>query len=340
MDPREHLWAVVLAAGDGRRLQGLTTIRAGLAVPKQFCSLERGPSLLQEALQRARSVAAPERICTIVADQHRQWWADHLEAVLPENLIVQPRNRGTANGILLPLLEILERDPDARILLLPSDHHVRDEERLACALRYAAFPPESAWAEILLLGLAARSADPELGYIVPRREAGHTHHALDRFVEKPDPGRAQRLIENGALWNAFIIAADASALLKLFERRYPDIVAAMRDAVRARANGSAGDAALAELYETLPELDFSRNILQGQEQHLRVLPVPDCGWSDLGTPQRVAEALRGLGPVTGRRAPAAFGRRVLVSLAAQQQRLGLVPGATGAARNHEIATRA
>jgi len=340
MDPRDHLWAVVLAAGDGRRLQGLTTIRTGLAVPKQFCSLERGPSLLEEALQRARSVVGPERICTIVAEQHRQWWADQLEAVRPENLIVQPRNRGTANGILLPLLAILERDPDARILLLPSDHHVRDEERLARALRYAASPPEAAWAEILLLGLAARSADPELGYIIPRGEAGHTHHAVDRFVEKPDPGRAQRLIENGALWNAFIIAGDASALLKLFERRYPDIVAAMRDAVREKANGSAPNAALAELYEVLPDLDFSRNILQGQEQHLRVLPVPDCGWSDLGTPQRVAEALRGLGPVKQHHAHAAMGRRVLVSLAAQQQRLGLAPVATATTRNYEVATRA
>jgi mannose-1-phosphate guanylyltransferase len=322
MNPSDHLWALVLAAGEGRRLRGLTTIKAGLAVPKQFCSLEHGPSLLQEAVQRARAVVAPERICTIVAADHRQWWADHLEDVSPENLIVQPQNRGTANGILLPLLAILERDPDARILLLPSDHHVRDEERLAGALRYAASPPETAWAEIMLLGLTARTADTELGYIVPNREAGHTHHGVNRFVEKPELDQAQRLIEHGALWNAFIIAADAPALLKLFERRYPDIVAAMRDAVRGNAGGLAPDAALAELYEALPELDFSRNILQGQEQHLRVLPVPECGWSDLGTPQRVAEALRALEADEDSRAHAAIGRRVIVSLAAQQRRLG------------------
>lgn len=321
MSHSDNLWALVLAAGDGRRLRGLTTRQDGLAIPKQFCSLERGPSLLEEAIERAASVVPVERICSIVAAQHRLWWADHLDTFPPENVIVQPRNRGTANGILLPLLVILERDPEARLILLPSDHHVREEGRLARALRYAASPPESAWGNIILLGLEPRVPDPELGYIVPRREAAHAHHVVERFVEKPDPARAQHLLDEGALWNAFIIAADGAALLELFERRCPDIVTAMRDALRG-AGGADPAGALAELYESLPDFDFSRSILQGQEQHLRVLPVPECGWSDLGTPERVAEALEAL-EERERDAPrTAKSRRVLLSLAAQHHRAG------------------
>ena len=60
-------WAVVLAAGDGTRLAALTTDAAGISVPKQFCSLNGGNALIQETLQRARHVAAPERVCSIVA---------------------------------------------------------------------------------------------------------------------------------------------------------------------------------------------------------------------------------------------------------------------------------
>lgn len=112
MSGHEPLWAIVLAAGDGRRLQGLTT-QGGVAVPKQFCALEHGPSLLQEALDRAHSVVRRERICTVVASAHRRWWSGRLEGVPAANVVVQPRNRGTANGILLPLLTILERDPHA-----------------------------------------------------------------------------------------------------------------------------------------------------------------------------------------------------------------------------------
>jgi mannose-1-phosphate guanylyltransferase len=317
MSDSEHVWALVLAAGEGRRLRRFTTTRSGLAIPKQFCSLDRGPSLVQEALQRAATVVAPERICAIVAAQHRRWWREQLGGVPHENIVVQPQNRGTANGILLPLLLILERDPQARLLILPSDHHVRDEERLARALRHAAVPSEAAWSEILLLGLEPQGPDTELGYIVPRHKTAQVRHEVERFVEKPDAARAQALLDEGALWNSFIIAADGRALLKLFERRCPDIVAAMRDAAVPSERTADPEEALAELYETLPELDFSRSILQGQEQYLRVLRVPACGWSDLGTPQRLAEALHALNRVE----PRAVGTGTFLSLAAQHRRL-------------------
>ncbi|HTT01321.1 MAG TPA: sugar phosphate nucleotidyltransferase [Steroidobacteraceae bacterium] len=324
----EHVWALVLAAGEGCRLAPFTTTQSGLTIPKQFCSLDRGPSLVQEALQRAAAVAGAERTCAIVALQHRQWWLEQLNGVPAKNIVVQPQNRGTANGVLLPLLMILERDPQARILIMPSDHYLRDEEPLVRALRYAAVPSERAGTEILLLGLEPEDPDSELGYIVPRRDVAQVHHAVARFVEKPDTPRAQVLLEEGALWNSFIIAADGPALLKLFERRCPEVVAAMCDALGS-AEPAGADGALAALYETLANLDFSRSILQGQEEYLRVLPVPECGWSDLGTPQRVARALHAL---ERRVAYSDAGKRMVLSLAAQHRRLrgGAKVGVPGA----------
>src|SRR5689334_15770955 len=100
----QHTWGLVLAAGEGSRLRSLTTTTDGQAVPKQFCSLRGGPSLLHEALQRAEKIAPRERICTIVAQQHQHWWNEPLAMLDPLNVIAQPENRGTANGILLPLL--------------------------------------------------------------------------------------------------------------------------------------------------------------------------------------------------------------------------------------------
>jgi len=331
MTDSDNLWTLVLAAGDGRRLQALTTTRTGLAIPKQFCSLEHGPSLLRQAIARAAAVAAPRHICAVVAAPHRLWWTRQLADLEPANLIVQPRNRGTAIGILLPLVRLLKRDPRARLIILPSDHHVTDEARLAHALRYAAAPPAADRAQILLLGLQPTCADTQLGYIVPRRIAGGTHQAVERFVEKPDSFLAQRLLAQGALWNTFIIAADAQALLQLFERRRPDIVAAMRESVGGGRNEREAAQVLANLYESLPEMDFSRSILQGQEQYLRVLPVPDCGWSDLGTPERVAAALEALPPRHGL-APEAFDRQLLLSLADQTRAAGRATVAAPAGR--------
>jgi CTP:molybdopterin cytidylyltransferase MocA len=64
-------WAIVLAAGEGTRLRSLTINSSGTPVPKQFCSLYEGPCLLREALDRAKSIALPERTCVVVAEQHR-----------------------------------------------------------------------------------------------------------------------------------------------------------------------------------------------------------------------------------------------------------------------------
>ena len=287
-------WALILAAGEGTRLRSLTTAPSGFTIPKQYCSLHEGPSLLHEALFRAGAVAAAAHTCAVVAEHHRRWWASALSYLPGSNVVVQPANRGTANGILLPLLHILERDPDARVLLLPADHHVRSEAVLAASLRRATEQLEWRLDEMLLLGLRPEQADPELGYIVPALSDGRGALHVSRFIEKPPAAQARALIGRGALWNAFILATSARALLGLFRRRMPEIVAAMRAAVQSDLRAGTMGIATSELYAHLPTLDFSRDILPGEEPNLRVLPVPQCGWSDLGTPQRVAEVLRGM----------------------------------------------
>jgi mannose-1-phosphate guanylyltransferase len=323
MATRDNHWALVLAAGDGRRLQGLTRTASGTVVPKQFCSLDGGPSFLEETVQRAQALIPRERTCAVVAAGHRLHWNPLLESLPRSNVIPQPRNRGTAIGILLPLLRITKRDPGARILLLPSDHHIRNEVRLAASLKTAMTPGRSTDTDIVLLGIEPEHADPELGYIVPER-TGARFRAVTRFVEKPSSVEAKALIQRGALWNAFIIAADASALLRLFERRCPDIVAKMRRVIELPEDHFPSGA-LANLYDELPDLDFSKGILQGQQKHLRVLAVPECGWSDLGTPERVAAALRYL--ESRPPAPPAVGRS-WTALSLRQQAFNLC-GAQG-----------
>ncbi len=291
---QQNTWALVLAAGEGSRLRSLTTDSNGTAIPKQFCSLQGGPSLLQEALHRAQAVAPRERVCAIVAEQHRRWWQGSLWSLPAGNIFIQPRNRGTAIGILMPVLRILARDPLARIVFLPADHYVRDEEVLARALRTAMRELPRHEDELLLLGISPEEADPELGYIVPALSDGVRTSPVERFVEKPDATVAQELIGAGGLWNSFIFAANGFAILSLLRARYPEVVEDLDTAIARDAGLRRGSPSVVELYERLPEIDFSRHIVQGAERRLRVLTVPRCGWNDLGTPKRVAETIRRL----------------------------------------------
>jgi mannose-1-phosphate guanylyltransferase len=295
----KHVWALVLAAGEGSRLRALTTQPCGTPVPKQYCSLHGGHSLLEDAIQRAQSQVAAEQVCAIVAQQHRRWWSsmDSLTRLPSRNLIVQPRNRGTAIGILYSLVHILNQDPEAQVLLLPADHYVVDEatlqQSLAAALEHVAQRPDRP----VLLGLEPEEPDSELGYIVPGAQDAFGGRAVARFVEKPDPATAKRIVGGGGLWNTFIIATSARAMLNLFLPRFAPTVMEMQvivgGALQNKAAG-AGWPAIVDMYTRLPDLDFSRDLLEGQEASLCVMGVPPCGWSDLGTPHRVGEALRRL----------------------------------------------
>jgi mannose-1-phosphate guanylyltransferase len=294
MNYGRHTWALVLAAGEGSRLRSLTTDERGIAVPKQFCSLRGGPTLLLEAMRRGHAVAPRERICVIVAEQHRRWWQPALWPLPAGNVIVQPKNRGTANGILLSLLSILERDPLANIVFIPSDHYVEAEELLAIELRAAASRTASGGAAAVLLGIQPDEADPELGYIVPGAALDDGHYRIERFVEKPHTDIARGLIAKGGMWNSFIFSADGNALLSMFRNSYPSLVDDMATALARSVGADQPAQPIREFYAALPDIDFSRHIVEREAHRLSVRPVPRCGWSDLGTPQRVGATLRRL----------------------------------------------
>jgi mannose-1-phosphate guanylyltransferase len=328
-----NVWAIVLAGGEGSRLHRLTTDESGVTVPKQFCSLTGDHSLLLETLRRAASVAAPDHICVVVAEQHRGWWEPMLAEMPKSNIIVQPSNRGTGNGVLLPLLHILARDPRAHILLLPSDHYVRDEPALASSLRQAVRALEGHPDHVLLLGMRPDDADPSLGYIVPGRHTGPNIFAVNRFVEKPSRAVATQLVVQGALWNAFIIASRASALLGLFMTYQPDIVAKMRSAVAYDVRFSINARATSTIYLNLPNIDFSSQVLQGAEGKLRLLEANRCGWSDLGTPKRLAKTLRELAQAGGASRASRDSPLAPLNLSAQHARLGSTIRSASASAN-------
>ncbi len=288
VNDERHDWVIVLAGGEGSRLRALTTDVHGRARPKQFCSLYGEKSLLQVTLARAKRIAPSERIVVVVAAQHESWWRTQLDEVPPENVIVQPHNRGTAPGILLPLVHVLARDAASRVTVLPSDHYVRDEDALACSLRHALEGIDSQPEGLILLGITPDGPETEYGWIVPASAAARAPVSVRAFVEKPSPSIAQQLFESGGLWSSFLFVTRGDALLARFQRCMPHWVGALRDLYPRTTT------TLEPVYARLDQRDFSGEILQGDGIALQVLCVPACGWTDLGTPRRVIECLDGI----------------------------------------------
>lgn len=291
MIPSTKTWSIVLAAGEGSRLRELTGI-AGTAIPKQFCSLRGGRSLLQETLARANRLTPRKRTLVVVAEEHRHLWSLQLAGFPPENVVVQPANRGTAAGLLLPLLTVLERDPGARVVFLPSDHHVAREDLLERSLRLALDAQDEPDAGVTLVGIRPDAAEEGYGWIVP---AGGPEvlRRVARFVEKPDGHLARQLYVSGAVWNSFLMVGSGAAFLELYRQRRPELLEAML-AAQVLPNDLARAEAFRSVYRTLETLDFSRELLQGNEARLRLAVAPACGWTDLGTRERVEACLADL----------------------------------------------
>lgn len=280
----ENMWAIVLAGGAGTRLSPLTTRADGNVVPKQYCSLYGSVSLVQKSIARAASIVSIDRVVVVVAEEHRRWWSRLLADVPPDNIVLQPANRGTAIGILRTLLHVMQAANDASLLFLPSDHYIHDERVLERSMWNALDIVNGAPDTTTLLGIIPESIDTDLGYVVPgphRRSGGYS---VLRFVEKPESDLAIGLLRHGAVWNSFIFATRTRALMRLFERRIPHTVSVMRRA-------GTDYRAIRALYPKLPTVDFSRDLLEGAAGSLSVLPVAPCGWTDLGTPCRVGACL-------------------------------------------------
>lgn len=288
MTATDSVWGVVLAGGSGSRLSALTTDATGTVIPKQYCSFLGGPSLLRMTIQRLQTVIDPTRIIVVVSALHRRWWESELDDMVPENVIVQPCNRGTACGLLLPLISLLQRDPSARIVVSPSDHYVQEEGTLLLSITEALEQVAARPDLLVMLGMEPDRPDTGYGWITPEPDSGDVVRAVTSFVEKPDARLADELMASGALWSSFTFITTAESLMHRFRCSMSWLVDRFS---RRLTNTSTFDRqyGLLSLYDRLPTVDFSRRVLEHSDTEVHVLPVPPCGWTDLGTPQRVSE---------------------------------------------------
>jgi mannose-1-phosphate guanylyltransferase len=288
-----HLWTIVLAGGDGVRLRQLTRAVHGEDCPKQFALLSGNRSLIQSTVARAARWSVPERTVVVVAAEREALARRQLREFGAVDVVTQPSNRGTGPGIFLPLARVFARDPLARVVILPSDHYVRDEESFEQSIRTAV---EEAADHVALVGAVPDHPETQYGWIVPgsdRRNISSKSkpsHVVTSFCEKPPMPLAEQLFRSGALWNTFIMAGSAKHFWSLGRRHLP-FQMALFETYRRSLGSAAEPNVLNDIYLRLPAADFSSDVLQ-KADGLRVARLRECGWSDWGTPERVLESLR------------------------------------------------
>jgi mannose-1-phosphate guanylyltransferase len=242
----------------------------------------------------------PERVFTVAGLSHLQFpEAEYqLGGRPPGTVILQPENRETAPGVLLPLLHLVARYPASVVVVFPSDHFIDPEGLFMGYVDLAVQAVEHDSASVVLLGAEPHHAEPEYGYVVPTSNgAGQSQSSLRRvltFVEKPAPETARELVEQGALWNTLVMTFRPKTLLDLVARVEPSLRAAF-ERIRL-AIGTPHEARVVEdVYRDLRPVNFSRAVLAAipsrRSPVLLVLPARGVFWSDWGSEQRIASTL-------------------------------------------------
>ena len=281
------IWAIVLAGGDGIRLQELTRKIDGDGRPKQFSRIFGDRSLLGHTRRRLTPVFSDDRLMFVVTKGHDRFYREELADVDRSRVLEQPANRGTGVAIIAALLQLLELEADAIVGIFPSDHYYADDSEFAATVQSAIEISTEHDDSIVLIGAKPEWPEVEFGWIEPgvsvTNERCSPLFGVSRFCEKPPLSEARNLMRKGGLWNTFITIGRAGAFLKLLNATVRPTLARIAEAI------ACDD--LDSVYEEIEAIDFSSHVLSVAPCELLVMPDGASGWADLGNQARVIETL-------------------------------------------------
>jgi mannose-1-phosphate guanylyltransferase len=279
--------AIVLAGGDGIRLQRLTGKIDGDARPKQFSRIFGDRSLLGHTRERLTPIFGDNRLMFVVTKDHHSFYTEELADVDPSRVLEQPANRGTGVAIIAALLQLLEHEADPIVGIFPSDHYYADSAAFAATVKSAIDTGNEHEDSIVLIGAKPEWPEVEFGWIEPGVSITNGTRTplfgVSRFCEKPALSEARNLMRRGGLWNTFITVGRASAFLKLLSATVLPAITSIAEAV------ACGD--LDSVYNEIETIDFSKHVLSMEAGGLLVMADSMSGWADLGNEARVIDTL-------------------------------------------------
>ena len=303
---------IVLSAGNGTRLREFVHQHRGDDLPKQYVNFVGSRSMLEHTYDRAQRSIPARNLFTVVAKEHLKF--PEVRRQLASNpqgtVVVQPANKETAPGVLLPLLHIYKRYPEAVVAVFPSDHFVLEKDRFMRHVDDAFRLVDRDASRLVLLGLDPHGPDTEYGYIVPgdKINAAESESArrVELFVEKPSLEAAKKIIANGALWNTMVMVFACRTLVSVIQRAAPELDRSFQP-VLAAIGTSDEERVIKEVYQGLRPVNLSKGVLEvlpfEHRRGLVVLPVNGVTWSDWGTGERLSKTLRQLGTLNTRPEP-------------------------------------
>lgn len=275
----KHTYGIIMAGGKGERFWPFSD----QGMPKPFLNILGHKTMIQLTVDRIRCLLPLERIFIVLGKSHVNVARTQLPDLPPANFLVEPEGRDTAPCIGFAALSLMGMDPEATMMVVPSDHFVPDTDRFTQTVNFSV---DMANRGEYLVTIGIKPTRPETGY-------GYIHASdlvlggekeacfkVDRFVEKPDALRAQQYLDEGKyFWNAGIFVWKAKTVLAGIKDHMPELYSVLLKIgdVLARKDRKG----FAVMYAGITPKSIDYGLMEKADN---VLMVPgDFTWDDVGT---------------------------------------------------------
>lgn len=277
----ENYYAVIMAGGVGSRFWPVSTSE----YPKQFQDMMGvGETLLQLTYNRLSNIVLPKNVLILSNEKYKDIVLEQLPKITEEQILLEPAMRNTAPCILLAALKIKKQNPDAVMLVAPSDHWIEEKHAFIKDI-YEAFKAAEEKEVLVTLGIKPSYPNTGYGYINFEEgtfEDGKTNlQKVRKFTEKPTLRNARKYLEEGNyVWNSGIFIWKASIIAESFSEYCPEMFDLFQKGEE-KLNNSAEDNFVKEVYPKAQNISIDYAILEKSEK-VYVIPA-SFDWDDLGT---------------------------------------------------------
>ena len=281
----KNYYAILMAGGVGSRFWPVSTTE----FPKQFHDmLGSGETLIQKTFSRLAKLIPAENILILTNERYNDLVLEQLPMVKPEQVLLEPAMRNTAPCILYASLKIQKQNPDAVMVVAPSDHWIEDETAFVDNLQqcFDFCQKENA---LMTLGIQPTYPNTGFGYIEFDKTDENSIKKVNQFREKPDYETAKPFLKQGNfLWNGGIFIWSAKSITAAFEKFQPQMNTLFQQGIESY-NTENEKQFINDNYASAENISIDYAVME-KATNVYVLPAT-FDWNDLGTWGQLHEKL-------------------------------------------------